>query len=274
MSQDFVDLDAFNKMIGEPLQLYDWALTIWNRAGLNYEALTIEARDASTALLRQTVNKLSSLREESLTPAQRSFVEAHILLTDGQILFIRSGCENMATFESLQAKHSRLEESIAVREKAYTIFEEIGTASKYFLNGLRFTLLGDRAMTFMLLARILGRNGDVEGTLDAYKQSEHLQETLLKLYEDETPALIEIKNKLNQRIENRGKKIDDIEIDHVSFEGHILRFDDGFADLENLDIYRRTWANYFSVKGTQCLIEAQWWYVKKCVKVEGVWFRL
>ena len=100
MSKDFLDLDAFNKMIGEPLRLYEQALTIWNRAGLNYEALSVEARDVSVALLRQTLDLLSSLQEESLTPTQRSFVEAYILLTNGQILYIRSSCEEMVFFAS------------------------------------------------------------------------------------------------------------------------------------------------------------------------------
>ena len=219
MSQNFIDLDTFNRILREPLQLYEQALTIWNRAGLNYEALSVEARDVSISLLHQAIDLFSSLGEESLTPTQQSFVEAYILLTNGQILYIQSSCEDMATFESLQAKHSLLEESMTVREKANSIFVDIGTASDYFLNGLKFSLMGDKAMSFMLLARILSRNGDVEGTLDAYKYSEQLYETLLKLYENETPALIEIRDKLNQRVENRNKKIDYKDIDHISWEG-------------------------------------------------------
>lgn len=263
MSQNFIDLDTFNKILREPLQLYEQALAIWNRAGLNYEALSVEARDVSVALLRQAIDLLNSLREESLTPTQQSFVEAYILLANGQILYIQSSCEDMTTLESLQAKYSLLEESITVNEKAYSSFVEIGAASDYFLNGLKFSLLGNKAMSFMLLARVLSRNGDVEGTLDAYKNGEKLYETLLKLYEDETPALLEIREKLNNRIENLDKKIDNKDIDHVSWEGHALRFDDDFPDIENLDIYRRTWANYFSVKGTQRLIEAQYLSAKR-----------
>jgi tetratricopeptide (TPR) repeat protein len=257
MSQDFIDLDTFNKRIGEPLRLYEQALIIWNRAGLNYAALSAEAKDVSVALLRQSIDLLSSLQKESLAQTQWSFVEAYILLTNAQILFIRSSCEDMATLEGLQAKYSLLEENIADREKAYSIFVDIGTVSDYFLNALRFSFLGDKAMGFMLLARILGRNGDVEGALDAYKQSEQLYEALLKLYEAENPVLIEIRNKLNQRIENEIRKIDGKDIDHISVEGYAIRFGDDFGELDNLDVYRRTWANYFSVKSSQNLIEAQ-----------------
>jgi tetratricopeptide (TPR) repeat protein len=257
MSQDFIDLDSFNKMMEEPVRLYDEGLNIWNRTGLNYAALSIEARDLSIALLSQAVDQLDSLLENSLTVIQLSFIEAYILLANGQIRFIRSSCEDMTTPVSLQTKYSLLQDSIVLCEKAYTNFANLGAATDNFLNELKFSLLGNKAMSFMLLARILSRNGDVEGALDAYKQGEQLYETLLKLYENEIPELIEIRSKLNQRVENRNKKLDDKEIDHISWEGHALRFDDDFGDLENLDIYRRTWANYFSVKGTQSLIEAQ-----------------
>jgi hypothetical protein len=257
MSSKSIDNEVFNKLIEEPLRMYEHAISIWNRAGLNYVAISAEARDISTVMLQQSINLFTTLQKEGLTQTQQAIVYGYKQLINGQILFIRSSCEDIKTLESLQVKHSLLKDSIDLKDKAYAAFEETGVAQVQFMRGLRYSILGDKAMVAILFARICGRNGDIAGALFAYKQAEELLQNLLKLYEDDASELVDIKDKINLRVENRNKKIDTKDIAHIALEGCLLKFDDDFGDFENLDIYRRTWANYYSVKGSQSLIEAQ-----------------
>mgnify|MGYP001611692110 CR=1 FL=1 len=67
MTDEYLDDASFNNMLAEPLRLYEHALSIWNHTGLNYQALSVEAKDISTTILRQSIDLFESLKNAHLS---------------------------------------------------------------------------------------------------------------------------------------------------------------------------------------------------------------
>lgn len=257
MTDIYLDVDSFNNILAKPLRLYERGLLVWNRTGLNYRALMPQAKDISIAMLQQSVDLFESLKKEHLSPVQESFIGAHIQLANGQILFVLSSCEDMTTLESIQERYRLLMGSIELREKAYAAFTDTTVDNgKSFLRSLQLSILGDNAMALSLNARIHNRQKDFEGALNSFKESEDIYSLLLKNYEGDSPKLVDVSKKIHSRIQSRDVYENKGDIEGIEWGGYSIVFDDDFGEVPDLDMYQRIWANYYSVKASQHITNA------------------